>query len=222
MKFIRITQDNDQAIEELCQDVPAIVCKEGPDAEKNCRKVHYHLLMDSDLSDNGIRKQIYKYFNIADEDKGQKTCAFTKVKDKEGALRYVCKGLSNIKPEIVLNTMEIDVDLYYNAFWDIFTSLKESGAKEREATKSRTQEFMDYFDNGYCGPDRVRFRKQLGTVEICNIMCHWFKNNKYKLPPKWSGQQIVMSCYNLYSEQPSKDKVLLWYYGFGELSDFAS
>jgi len=222
MKWLRITQDNDDAVREFCEAIPSLVCKEGPDNEKHCRKIHYHLLMDTDLTDNGLRKQIYKYFQISDEDRGQKTCAFTTITDIEGVKRYVCKGLQNVHPEITINTMEIDIDIYYNAFWDIFASTKERGAKERAEKKTRTQEFMDYFDTHYSGEDTAKYRRSLGTQHICSLMCEWFKRNGYKLPTKWAGQQLVMTCYNLYTAQPQRERVLLDYYGFGEYSDFKS
>lgn len=200
MKCIRITQDNDDAIKELCADVPCIVCKEGPDNEKNCRKVHYHLMLDSDLSDNGLRKQIYKYFNVPKEDHGQKTCAFTQVKCVEGLTRYICKGLENTKPEIILNTLEINVDKYYGDFWDIFQTYKDKGDRDRKEAKSRTQEFMDYFDDNY-NKDNRAYGVRLTLPKVCDIMVDWYKTNNYLLPTKWQGTQLVRTCYVRYSEE---------------------
>lgn len=214
MKFIRITADDDQAVQELVQDQQALVCKEGPDSEKNCRKTHYHMLLDSDLSDNGLRKQIYKYFKVSEEDKGQKTCAFTQVKDVEGCKRYICKGLENVKPEIIVNTMMINVDRYYHDYWDIFSSLKKQGQAEAKAAKSRTIEFYDYFDSNYTGEANRLSRQKLSQAKVCNIMCRWFQEQGYTMPTKWQGQQIVITCYARYSEQSVKEDNLLKYYGF--------
>lgn len=219
MKLIRITADNDDAIRELCDGVPSYVCKEGPDNEKNCRKVHYHLMLDTDMTDNGLRKQIYKYFNVKDEDKGQKTCAFTTVKEEEGCKRYLSKGQENVKPEIIVNTLEVNVDQYYEAYWDIFSSLKKEGARIRKENKSKTLEFLDYFDTVYTGEDNVKSRKTLDMAEVCDVMCEWYRVNEYTLPTKWQGQQLVMTAYNRYSDEKKKARNLRNFYGFGRFME---
>lgn len=219
MKLLRITADNDQAINEFTRDVPSYVCKEGPDNEKNCRKIHYHLIMDSDLTDNGLRKQIYKYFQVKDEDKGQKFCAFTTISDLEGAKRYLSKGLENVKPEIIVNTMDIKVDDYYNAYWDIYSSLKDQGDKERKAAKSRTIEFFEFFDDKFTGASNTMSRYGLTPAKVCSLMIMWYTEKGYVMPTRWQGQQLVITCYARYSEATNKDSRLRDYYGFGDFQD---
>lgn len=197
-KFIRITADNDEAIQQLCEDIPSYVCKEGPDNEKHCRKTHYHLLMQNDLTDNGLRKRIYNYFNVPSTDRGQQFCAFTQVKDEEGVKRYISKGLENVKPEIILNSLEVNVDKYYNDYWSTFTSLKQTRANEKEISKSRTQEFIDYFDSNYNTATK-HTRATLTLGKVCDLMVAYYRDKDYLMPTKWQGSQLVRTLYVKYS-----------------------
>ena len=89
---IRITADNDEALTEFASQYKGVWCKEAPDLEKHCNRIHYHGYILTELTNNGLRKQIYNTFEIEKSKRGNQTLAFSKITDKEGYFRYICKG----------------------------------------------------------------------------------------------------------------------------------
>jgi hypothetical protein len=218
MKFIRITIDNIDALRKFCGEVPAYACLEGPDDE--CKKDHYHVLLDTDITDNGVRKQIYKHFDVSKENRGQKSCVFTKITDVEGVKRYISKGVKQVMipqppPRIVINTMNLDVEIYHNAFFVVNASLIKDKKDKKATSASRTKEFNDYFVDNHI--TMREGHRRLTSRDICAIMLRYYREKKYPLPPRWHGTSMVMTLYSNYSEDPQKEKCLINYYGFGEL-----
>lgn len=238
-KAIRITADNDEALLQFTSTYRGIWCKEEPDLEKHCNKIHYHGLIDTSLSDNGLRKQIYNFFETPKNLRGNPTCGFTKVTDREGALRYICKGTSKTYPNIVYNTylgdeigvhhswMESDgsyldeglpffptVDYYYTKFWEINKQLHADVKKRREEKKTAKQNFKDYFVNDVI-PEYSKNYSKLGVSHICLLMFRWYKEHDKELPSKTQGQIIVNDLYLRYiCPEGNIEEELLKYYGF--------
>jgi len=113
---IRITANSDSDLLLFAEQYPGIWCKEGPDLEKFCQKDHYHGLIESSLTANGLRKQIYNFFNIPKEKRGNPSVAFSTIIEDENhpfdkerinlwaISEQVCNFFnSNVKPVFVSN-----------------------------------------------------------------------------------------------------------------------
>ncbi len=132
---IRITANNDNLLKLFTEQYKGLWCKEGGDLEKHCAKTHYHGLVETKLTPNGLRKQIYNIFETPKEKRGQGFCAFSKITDAEGFERYLCKGTEKTYPEIIQNNFDIDTNERYDQYWDIYHGLQEQAKEKREKNK---------------------------------------------------------------------------------------
>lgn len=218
---IRITADNDEALKQFATQYQSIWCKEEPDLEKHCNRTHYHGYLLTDLTNNGLRKQIYNYFDIPKEKRGNTSLAFSAINDdrggKDGMLRYICKGTAKTYPNIVYDSFPLDTNELYQAYWSANQDLKEKLEAQRNLKKTTKANFKDYIIS-YVESLKNNYGKAKMTREqLCITMVEWYKKNGYELPSRSQGQIIVNDVYIRYScsEEQYKD-VIYRYYGFGE------
>lgn len=212
---IRITADNDLALTSFAEQWPTSVwCKEEPDLEKHCNRIHYHGYITSSYSNNGLRKQIYNYFEIPKEKQGNQTLAFTKIDEKEGYFRYINKGTSKTYPNIVYDNIDLDMEHYYTEYWKTNQEIMDKLKEKKNLKKTAKQNFKDYFINEVL-PTKNRVGKaQLKIKQICMLMYHWYKDNDKELPSKSQGQIILNDLYLRYTAQDDKVEFkVLEYYG---------
>lgn len=215
---IRITADNDEALTEFAKQYKGIWCKEEPDLEKNCNRTHYHGYIQTELTNNGLRKQIYNIFETPKENRGNRTVAFSKVTDVDGYIRYVSKGTPKTYPNIVYNDTEYDPQQYYDEYWKTNQEIQDKIKAERNLKKTAKQNFKDYFINEILPKYPNSYSKaKLTQYQICFLMYTWYKENDKELPSKSQGQIIVNDLFLRYTcpQEKVEDQVLL-IYGFKE------
>lgn len=224
---IRITSDNDEALIQFASQYPSIWCKEEPDLEKYCNRTHYHGYVQSELTNEGLKKQIYKYFQIPKEDQGNKTLAFTKIIEDtthkkykgglEGYLRYICKGQENTYPNIVFNNLNYNTDEYYDAYWKINADYREEVKNRKEAKRTNKQNFKDWFIDNYINRDKDignRFNSmKLTQKNICLMMYEYYKEQEWELPSRTQGEVIIKDLYFRFSPEFTDTEELLRHYG---------
>lgn len=199
-KCIRITADNDEALTEMFKDTQVIACKEEPDLEKNCNRTHYHILVLSEMTDNGLRKRMYNVFDIPNESKfrGNTFVAFSKITDLDGMLRYICKGTTKTYPNIILNTYNIDDRQKYDEYWNIYAQLKEEVKARQEVKKTGRQKFKDWFNNHVHNTLSDFSRNRLKLRDVCDLMVHFYDTNDLEFPSKFQGEQMINNVYAKY------------------------
>lgn len=214
---VRITADNDEALKEFAKQYKSVWCKESADLEKNCNRTHYHGYLLTNLTNNGLRKQIYNVFQTPKDKQGNTTLAFTKVTDKDGYFNYICKGTEKTYPYIVYDGIQIDTDHHYSEYWKTNKEILDAIQEKRNLKKTAKQNFKDYFINEIL-PNRDAIGKaKLSQTQICIIMYRWYKSMDKELPSKSQGQIIVNDLYLRYTckEEKLEDEILI-YYGFKE------
>lgn len=221
---IRITADNDTALGEFLSQYPALACKEGPDMEKHCRKDHYHIYLQSKLTNEGLKKQIYKLFETPDCEKGNQFLAFSRIiTDEEhknykggldGYLRYICKGKEKTYPNIVFNSLDYNTDDYYERYWEINYQYKEDAKTKREAKRTNKQNFKDWFISNHVNSsqDIGKHTMSLTKKNICIMMYNFYKDNEWELPSPSQGEIIVNDLYFRFSDNHDLEKEILNYY----------
>lgn len=241
---IRITADNDDALRAFTEPYRSIWCKEEPDLEKHCNRTHYHGLVYSSLSNNGLRKQIYNHFDVSKENQGNKTLAFSKITDLEGYLRYICKGTQKTYPNIVSNSFLgdewgvhhswlLDKDpsdgeppdrffpsqiYYYDKYWATHQELQDKLKNHKAEKRTAKQNFKDYFINDILPTYNQQGRPKLNEDWICILMYHWYKKHDKELPSKSQGQIICNDLYLRYTAPDANVELkVLQYYGFAYL-----
>lgn len=201
---IRITADADENLLIFAQQYPGIWCKEGPDLEKFCQKSHYHGVIHSTLTDNGLRKQIYNIFDVPLDKRGQKFVAFSKITEEkggeEGFIRYICKGTDKINPFILHNSFNIDITQQYERYWSIYAGLKQEAKEKREKKQTNKANFKDYFVNNFVLNRATDFT--LKPTHIAKIMFDYYLENEWEMPSPTQGQVIINDLYLRYSGQP--------------------
>ena len=234
---IRITSDNDEALRLFAKQYIGIWCKEEADLEKHCNSTHYHGYIKTKLTKEGIKKQIYNYFQTPNEDRGNKTLAFTKVKEIEGCFRYICKGTEKTYANIVYNdilgpntrgahninvndeTIYPDDNHYYDTFWDVNKKLHQEVKERRDLKKTAKANFKDYFINEVL-PTYDNNKCKLTQNTICHYMYDYYVEHDKELPSKMQGQIIVNDLYLRYTCPQDKLKnEILFVYGFVEYYD---
>jgi len=217
---IRITADNDESLTEFASQYPGLWCKEQPDLEKNCNRTHYHGYIQTKLTNNGLRKQIYNIFNIEKSKQGNTTLAFSKITDKEGYLRYICKGTEKTYPDIVHNDKDYDTNYYYNQYWKTNQEINEKLKTQRNLKKTTKANFKDYFLTEVLPGYDDKSKAKLTQHQICMLMYNYYKENEKELPSKMQGQIIVNDLYLRYTCPEDKLKnEILFIYGFIEYFD---
>lgn len=221
---IRITADNDIALGEFLSQYPALACKEGPDEEKHCRKDHYHIYLQSKLTNEGLKKQIYKLFEIEKENQGNQTLAFSRIITDEshknykggldGYIRYICKGKEKTYPNIVFNSLNYNTDDYHERYWDINYQYKQEAKEKREAKRTNKQNFKDWFIATHINHDKDVGKRNVPLTQknICLMMYNFYKENDWELPSPSQGEIIINDLYFRYSPNYTDEKEILGYY----------
>ena len=211
---IRITCDNDESLIEFAAPYHGIWCKEGGDLEKNCAKSHYHGLIHTSLTDNGLRKRLYNIFQTPADKKGQQTVAFSKITDAKGGeagmIRYICKGTEKTLPLILQNNFSIDTTEQYDAYWDIYRGLQQEGKEKREKKQTNKANFKDYFVNTFISDNQDIGHTRLTPIKIAKVLFDYYKKNEWEMPSPTQGQTIINDLYLRYSGAP--DNVLKRHY----------
>lgn len=211
---IRITADSDEMLLEFASQYEGIWCKEGADLEKFCQKTHYHGLIHTSLTDNGLRKQIYNIFQTPDDKRGQRFVAFSKITDKKGGedgfTRYICKGTEKMLPLILRNSFDIDTTEHYDRYWDIYSDLKQQVKEQREKKQTNKANFKDYFVNNFVSSTEDVGRRRLTPIAIAQILFDYYKLKEWEMPSPTQGQTIINDLYLRYSGAP--DRVLRKHY----------
>ncbi len=206
---VRITADSDDLLLEFARPYNGLWCKEGGDLEKYCSKPHYHGLIETDLTPNGLRKQIYNIFNVPQDKRGQRFCAFTKIKDEEGFQRYICKGTENTLPLILQNNFDIDINDRYEQFWDINAQFRREAEEKKLKKQTNKANFKDWFINNYITEvnDCTRFR--MSKRHIALKMYEFYKENEWELPSPSQGEIIINDLYLRFCcpEEKIKEKI---------------
>ncbi len=210
---IRITADNDTNLKHFAQNHVGLWCKEGGDLEKYCAKPHYHGLVETTMTTNGLRKQIYNTFEVPQDKRGQQFCAFSKITDEEGFQRYLCKGTEKTYPLILQNNFEIDINERYDQYWDVYQGLKKDAKEKREKKKTNKACFKDYFianfvpihpnagfakkdENGNLPLGKCRLNKR----KIAMIMYVFYEEREWELPSPSQGEITIMDLYLRYAQ----------------------
>lgn len=225
---IRITADSDENLLEFAKQYPGIWCKEGPDLEKFCQKSHYHGIIHTTLTDNGLRKQIYNVFQTPVDNRGQRFVAFSKITDdkggEDGFVRYICKGTEKLNPLILYNSFNYNIEEKYDAFWDIYSDLKQKGKEKREKKLTNKANFKEYFINKYVGtkgeeyiqnPDKVErnpIKIRLSKEKIAMLMYEFYLQNEWELPSPSQGEITIMDLYLRYCHLKDVKKEILEYW----------
>lgn len=228
---IRITADCDEYLLEFAQQYPGLWCKEGPDLEKFCQKDHYHGVIHTSLTDNGLRKQIYNIFQTPVEYRGQRHVAFSKITDEKGGedgfIRYICKGTEKLNPLILYNSFNIDIQEKYDAYWDIFQDLKQKGKEQREKKLTNKANFKEYFikthvsgkkesdqysTEYYREPLDNPIKLRLTKEKIAMLMYEFYTQNEWELPSPSQGEITIMDLYLRYCHLKDKKKEILEYW----------
>jgi len=211
---IRITADNDELLLEFATQYPGIWCKEGPDLEKYCQKDHYHGLIHTSLTDNGLRKQIYNIFQTPVDKRGQRFVAFSKITDAKGGeagmTRYICKGTEKLNPLILQDSFNHNITEQYDQYWDINRELKQEAKDKREKKQTNKANFKDYFVNTHVSSSEDVGRRRLTPITIAKILFEYYKLKEWEMPSPTQGQTIINDLYLRYSGAP--DNVLKTHY----------
>lgn len=130
----RITTDyiSPERFEYLLRKSKSLVVKEIGDGGK----VHYHLFVTGVMKPT-FDTRLKKYYN------GNGQYSNKKVVNYELQLRYLCKGLVNSKPDVIVNTLDVDVDSEYQRFWSDRKSYEESVVKRKKSSKSFIDSVFD-------------------------------------------------------------------------------
>lgn len=206
---IRITADADDLLLEFTRQYIGLWCKEGGDLEKYCTKPHYHGIVDTTLTPNGLRKQIYNIFDVPKDKRGQRFCAFTKIKDEEGFQRYICKGTENTLPLILQNNFDIDINDRYTQYWDINSQFKAEAEARKTAKKTNKANFKDWFINNYLTEINDCTRRRLSKRNIALKMYEYYVENEWELPSPSQGEIIINDLYLRFicPDEKLKDKI---------------
>lgn len=201
---IRITADNDNLLKLFTESYVGLWCKEGGDLEKYCAKTHYHGIIETTLTPNGLRKQIYNIFEVPKDKRGQGFCAFSKITDEEGFQRYICKGTDKTYPEILQNNFDININERYDQYWDVYQGLKNDAKEKRDKKKTNKANFKDYFianfvPKGTDGPDSIG-KCRLNKRKIAMIMYEFYEEREWELPSPSQGEITIMDLYLRYAQ----------------------
>jgi len=213
---IRITANNDNLLKLFTEHHVGLWCKEGGDLEKHCFKPHYHGIIETTLTPNGLRKQIYNTFETPKDKRGQGFCAFSKITDEEGFQRYICKGTEKTYPEILQNNFGIDINERYDQYWDVYHGLKREAKEKREKKQTNKANFKDYFISNFVpkdttGSDRIG-KCRLSKTKIAMIMYDFYTIRDWELPSPSQGEITIMDLYLRYSYLKEKKKEICEYW----------
>jgi len=95
---------------------------------------HIHCILTPLKTISTFRQQFLKNFVMC---KGNKCYSLEEVKDIEHMKAYVCKGQKKTPPEVIFSSDKIDVDFYYNKYWEVNAELLTK-VNERKDKKNKT------------------------------------------------------------------------------------
>lgn len=220
----RVTLDNDEKLRSIAKNGKFLIVKEGADYENNCKKDHYHGICYEEVTRQTLRNWIIKeietdYYEtkwdgvefVIDKkrSKGNKMFAINTINDPEGFERYVCKGLKDMPPNIIVNSAEVDTTARYGAYWRVNESL--SRKVKREKSQSYKELFKSYVNNKYSCNDDTRVRVTLSNlIEDYRLFC---LENQCDPTPRSSGETMFLGLLSKLNNDAFEESRWQQYYG---------
>lgn len=215
----RITIDDDTKIKEAFSKVEVYIVKE----QENGKETHYHGVV-YDKKRETVRNIITKNFATPTL-KGNKLYSMNNVDAKGGnvekAERYLSKGRSKGEaPTVIVNSRGVDVDGRHAEYWREYSESSANVGRRKKELRSFKKGFKEYFADIVSDND---FDKRSISLEyICMELLEYGKRvydyNKEDYP--YNSKSMVMSIYQVYSQEPERQKVrnFMKFIGLHEMS----
>lgn len=152
----------------IFKDTRSIVSREM----KGTPEQHYHAYVVGIKFDT-LRSRLKKYFS------GNKQYSCERVKNSVNQKRYVCKGTEFEKPDIICNTLGVDVEECYRMFW---SDRRDYEVREKKRSKSQKEFKRLLYERVLQTKGDMEQFQYLSIPNIINCCIDLCKEND-KLPP---------------------------------------
>lgn len=133
---------------------------------------HYHAYV-SGINYNTLCGRLKRYFV------GNKQYSCRKVRNQEMQQRYLCKGTEIHKPDVVLNTLGVNVEEGYKRFWsDRAEYVAKAKDKAKSAVEFKQMLYQRVLDTKG-GMTRLQYLSIRNIFDVCISLCR----EMGKLPP---------------------------------------